>query len=117
MLDLVFYIIIAFISLLALGQGQNYIRARTIKRYFKSNDLRFILVCEDSNTRDHWIKNIDKVKFDRIEIISIEARETNDKFMMARLLETTVRKAGVMRYPCLLTIEDEQIKGQHFEMN
>lgn len=117
MLDLVFYIIIGFVSLLALGQGQNYIRAKAIKKYFRSNNLRFILVCEDSKAKDYWTLNIDKVKFDRIEIINIDSRETNDKFINAKLFETTVRKVGVMKYPCLLTIEDEQIKGRHFGDN
>ena len=115
MLDLVFYIIIAFISFIALGQGQNYIRAKTVKKYFKSNKLDYILVCGDSKTSDYWNENIDREKYNKIEVINIHDRETSDRFLNAKLLETTARKVGVMRYPCLLTIEDNELKGKAFE--
>jgi len=117
MLTLAFYIIVISISLIALGQGSNYVREKAVKKYFKRNRLNYILVCNDSKTTDYWRESIDKEKYNGIEIINVHERGTADIFINGKLLEMTVRKTGVMRYPCLLTIDEGDLKGKVFDSN
>ncbi len=111
-MGLALYFIVAFFVLLAVAQGKNYYQVKTVKNYFKSRQLNYILVCNDAQSTKELTATIDKAKYDPIEIINIASREITA--INFKLLEKTVRKAGVMKYPCLLSIEGDQIKGRYF---
>jgi glutaredoxin-related protein len=115
MMDLVLCIIVISIILLAFAQGQSYLRDRYVKRYFKESGLRFILVCHDTDMKNKCENEIDRNKYDQIEILSIGSMKSVDDFIKLKMLESTVRKSGVMKYPCLLTIQDNRINGRIFK--
>jgi hypothetical protein len=113
-MDLVYDVMIASIALLAFGQGQSYLRNRTVKKYFRDNGLTYILVCLDSEMKNNLENSEELKKFDKIEILSIDSRPPAEKFINLKLLQTTVREVGIMKYPGLHYIENSQIEGRSF---
>jgi len=114
-MDIVYSVIVISITVLALAQGQSYLRDKAVKRYFRENDLKHVLVCDDSNMKAAWEGKIDKEKYDRIEILSIDSVSTPENLINSKYFQTAVRKVGVMKYPCLLTLEGSELKGRNFE--
>ena len=87
-MDLVYSVVVFSVTLLAMGQGQNYLRERAIKKHFKANDLRYILVCINSEMKESWENKIDRNKYDKIEILTIDSRITAGKFIASKLLQS-----------------------------
>ena len=106
-MDLVYSVVVFSVTLLAMAQGQNYLREKAIKKHFKANDLRYILVCINSEMKESWENKIDRNKYDKIEILTIDSRITAGKFIASKLFEITAMKVGA---PCLLSLEDNECR-------
>ena len=100
-------------AVLALAQGYDSMRAKTVKKYFHDNRLNYILVCQNKEMTESCNAKIDRAKYDPIEIINISDPIATDRFNR-RLLKATVHNVGVMKYPCLLSIEGNELKGGYF---
>lgn len=117
MLNLMVCSFVGFIVVVGGGQVRNYRRVKAIKEYFRSNDLTYILVCNDFETTKFWDQHIDREKYHAIRILNTNEDLVSHPSISRKLLAFAVKCAGVMRYPCLLTIEDTELKGRFFESN
>jgi len=114
-MDMVVYLTLVFILLIAIAQWQNHRRVSTLTSFFTRHKLNSVLVCNDPATAKFWFENIDREKYGVVRVINCKDPETYDDSIDTRLWEWTVRRAGVMRYPCLLTLEANGLKGKFFE--
>jgi hypothetical protein len=110
MLILMVYTAAAFMTWLAGGQINSYNRGRRIKNYFATRGLKNILICNDTITMNFWTENIDKAKYGQFEIVNTKGLPVAQKSMW----EFAVKKAGVMKYPCMLTLENNELRGKFF---
>lgn len=111
---LLFYVIIGFIFLVAVGQRRNYVLVNSVKEYFRINNVDHILVCADVQQEELLANREEVRKYERLAIVNMTDLESREQFKLARLLKRAVRMAGVMQYPCWLTLEDNELKGKYF---
>ena len=106
--------IVLFMVWLAVGQTRNYYREKNVKEYFRTNNIDHILVCDDVATKE-WLTGHDGVKrYERLAIINLADSKTYDQRLVAKQLRQTVQRVGVMQFPCLLTLEENELKGRYF---
>ena len=101
-------------TLIAVGQLRSHQRTKAMKQYFKSRELKAMLVCDDLKTMEYWIANFDKSKYEKFEIVNLQDFSSTTTFLSVQQIRDTVKMAGVMKYPCLLTLVGDQIKGKYF---
>lgn len=117
-LDIVFLIIIASISILGLSQGQDYLRIRYIRRHFRERCIRSLLVCENNRMKSEAEEILKRFAgYAPLEIVSLEAYSSNNEFIHKNYLSVTVQKSGVMKYPCILTLNGNTIKGSFIDLD
>lgn len=107
---------VAFMVLVALAQWQNYSRVRIILRYFANQKMKGVVLCRDAASADFWKKHIDGIKYPATEVINIMDAQTVHGNVSVDIWEWAVRRACIMKYPCLLTVCENEISGEYFEV-
>jgi len=114
---LALFSIVVFVAAILLGQRKQRVREKIVKKYFLDNKLRFVLVCKDSEMTTRWLEEIDKDKYSEIEILDIESLRKSKTALNSEILDTQAQRLGVMKYPCLIEMEENQLRARFFEGN
>jgi hypothetical protein len=105
------------IVLLAVGHRKSYLLQKGVTEYFRTNNLHHILVCDSGEMKDS-LKDHEQIrKYERMAIIALKDLESSEELEIAGQLKRIVRRIGVMQYPCLLTLEDKELKGRYFTLD
>jgi len=109
-------IVIISVFGLAVAQLIAVNKRNKIKKYFKTNGLSDILVCENTVTKNLIENQIDRTLYQNLQIVAIDLQANPDQVQACDMFRNAVRRAGIMRLPCLLHYDGQEITGKYYEV-
>jgi hypothetical protein len=53
--------------------------------------------------------------FERIEIVSVDSKNSNEEFLRSELFKSAFKKSRVLKYPCLMKFENGFIESKYYD--